>query len=145
MRSEKHLPPLPLLLAICCLGTLHPSSGFPQSVPSYMEALDIPESEKLAFCFSQWTALPDQEQIPSFVMDLCSSIYNRMKVNEENNHEIYKRFLFQFSRTKDPSLKTGESQIATAEYTKRDSSGIVGRPFFLFRPRNGRKVSINEH
>nr|CAJ40978.1 nms-17 protein [Bombina orientalis] len=120
MRSEKHLPPLPLLLAICCLGTLHPSSGFPQSVPSYMEALDIPESEKLAFCFSQWTALPDQEQIPSFVMDLCSSIYNRMKVNEE-------------------------SQIATAEYTKRDSSGIVGRPFFLFRPRNGRKVSINEH
>nr|CAJ40980.1 nms-17 protein [Bombina orientalis] len=91
MRSEKHLPPLPLLLAICCLGTLHPSSGFPQSVPSYMEALDIPESE-----------------IPSFVMDLCSSIYNRMKVNE-------------------------------------DSSGIVGRPFFLFRPRNGRKVSINEH
>nr|CAJ40977.1 nms-17 protein [Bombina orientalis] len=136
MRSEKHLPPLPLLLAICCLGTLHPSSGFPQSVPSYMEALDIPESEKLAFCFSQWTALPDQEQIPSFVMDLCSSIYNRMKVNE---------FLFQFSRTKDPSLKTGESQIATAEYTKRDSSGIVGRPFFLFRPRNGRKVSINEH
>nr|CAJ40973.1 nms-17 protein [Bombina maxima] len=129
MRSEKHLLPLPLLLAICCLGTLHLSSGFPQSVPSYLEGLDIPESERHAFCFSQWTALQDQEQIPSFVMDLCSSIYNRMKVNEENNHEIYKR----------------ESQIATAEYTKRDSSGIVGRPFFLFRPRNGRKVSINEH
>nr|Q1HA14.1 RecName: Full=Neuromedin-S; Contains: RecName: Full=Neuromedin-S-17; Short=NmS-17; Flags: Precursor [Bombina variegata]CAJ40982.1 nms-17 protein [Bombina variegata] len=128
MRSEKHLLPLPPLLAICCLGTLHLSSGFPQSVPSYLEGLDIPESE-----------------IPSFVMDLCSSIYNRMKVNEENNHEIYKRFLFQFSRAKDPSLKIGESQIATAEYTKRDSSGIVGRPFFLFRPRNGRKVSINEH
>nr|CAJ40975.1 nms-17 protein [Bombina maxima] len=132
MRSEKHLLPLPLLLAICCLGTLHLSSGFPQSVPSYLEGLDIPESERHAFCFSQWTALQDQEQIPSFVMDLCSSIYNRMKVNE-------------FSRAKDPSLKIGESQIATAEYTKRDSSGIVGRPFFLFRPRNGRKVSINEH
>ncbi|XP_063809526.1 neuromedin-S [Pseudophryne corroboree] len=145
MKSVKHHPPLPLLFAICCLSALHLSSGFPQSVPQYMDELDIPENERLAFCFSQWTALSDQPQISNFVMDLCSSIYNRMKVNEANNQEIYKRFLFHYSRAQNPALKTGESHITTEEFTKKDSSGTMGRPFFLFRPRNGRTVSIDEH
>ncbi|KAM4699554.1 neuromedin-S isoform 2-T2 [Discoglossus pictus] len=136
MRYVKHPPPLPLMFAICCLSALHLSTGFPQSVPQYMEDLDIPESERLALCFNQWTALLGQPQISSFVMDLCSSIYNRMKVNE---------FLFHYTRAQDPTLKSGESQITTAEFTKKDSSGTVGRPFFLFRPRNGRTVSIGEH
>uniref|UniRef100_A0A8C5PAY9 Neuromedin-S n=1 Tax=Leptobrachium leishanense TaxID=445787 RepID=A0A8C5PAY9_9ANUR len=120
-------------------------SGFPQAQQRNMEIVDIPESERLAFCFSQWIALPDQPQISQFLLDLCSSIYNRMKVNEENNQEIYKRFLFHYSRAQDPAHKTGESQITTEEFTKKDSSGSLGRPFFLFRPRNGRKVSIDEH
>ncbi|XP_069616287.1 neuromedin-S isoform X1 [Ranitomeya imitator] len=144
IKSVKHHPPLPLLFAICCLSSLQLSSGFPQSAAHYVDGLDIPESERLAFCFSQWTALSDQPQISDFVMDLCSSIYNRMKVNEENNQEIYKRFLFHYSRAQDPALKTGESHITTEEFTKKDSSGTMGRPFFLFRPRNGRKVSIEE-
>ncbi|XP_077152726.1 neuromedin-S isoform X2 [Ranitomeya variabilis] len=128
IKSVKHHPPLPLLFAICCLSSLQLSSGFPQSAAHYVDGLDIPESERLAFCFSQWTALSDQPQISDFVMDLCSSVYNRMKVNEENNQEIYKR----------------ESHITTEEFTKKDSSGTMGRPFFLFRPRNGRKVSLEE-
>ncbi|CAH2223237.1 nms-17 [Pelobates cultripes] len=145
LSSAKHHHPLPLMFAICCLSALQLSSGFPQALPHYVESLDIPESERLAFCFSQWIALSDQPEISSFIMDLCSSIYNRMKVDEENNQEIYKRFLFHYSRAKDPALKAGESQITTEEFTKKDSSGTLGRPFFLFRPRNGRKVSINEH
>ncbi|XP_075706458.1 neuromedin-S isoform X3 [Rhinoderma darwinii] len=128
IKSVKHHPPLPLLMVICCLSALHLSSGFPQSAAHYVDGLNIPESERLEFCFSRWKSLSDQPQISSFVMDLCSSIYNRMKVNEENNQEIYKR----------------ESQITTEEFTKKDSSGSMGRPFFLFRPRNGRKVSIEE-
>ncbi|XP_040280983.1 neuromedin-S isoform X1 [Bufo bufo] len=143
IKSVKHHPPLPLLFAFCCLSALHFSAGFPQSAAHYVDGLDIPESERLAFCFSQWTALSDQDQpqISNFVMDLCSSIYNRMKVNEENKQEIYKRFLFHYSRAQDPAFKTGESHISTEEFTKKDSSGTMGRPFFLFRPRNGRKVS----
>ncbi|XP_073526604.1 neuromedin-S isoform X2 [Phyllobates terribilis] len=127
IKSVKHHPPLPLLFVICCLSSLQLSSGFPQSAAHYVDGLDIPESE-----------------ISNFVMDLCSSIYNRMKVNEENNQEIYKRFLFHYTRAQDPALKTGESHITTEEFTKKDSSGTMGRPFFLFRPRNGRKVSIEE-
>ncbi|XP_075053824.1 neuromedin-S [Mixophyes fleayi] len=110
IKSVKHHPPLPVLFAICCLSALHLSSGFPQSVPQYMDEVDIPESERLAFCFSQWTALPDQPQISNFVMNLCSSIYNRMKGNEENNQEIYKRFLFHYSRAQNPALKTGSQK-----------------------------------
>uniref|UniRef100_A0A8C5MAA0 Neuromedin-S n=1 Tax=Leptobrachium leishanense TaxID=445787 RepID=A0A8C5MAA0_9ANUR len=126
--SVKHHPSLPLMFAVCCLSAFHLSSGFPQAQQRNMEIVDIPESE-----------------ISQFLLDLCSSIYNRMKVNEENNQEIYKRFLFHYSRAQDPAHKTGESQITTEEFTKKDSSGSLGRPFFLFRPRNGRKVSIDEH
>ncbi|XP_069827065.1 neuromedin-S isoform X1 [Dendropsophus ebraccatus] len=144
IKSVKHHPPLPLLLVLCCLSALHLSSAFPQSATHYVDGLDIPESERLAFCFSQWTAPSDQPQISNFVMDLCSSIINRMKVNAENNQEVYKRFLFHYSRAQDPALKTGESHITTEEFTKKDSSGTMGRPFFLFRPRNGRKVSTEE-
>ncbi|KAM5179651.1 neuromedin-S [Mantella aurantiaca] len=145
INSAKHHPPLKLLFAVCCLSAFQLSSGFPQSAAQYMADMEIPESERLAFCFSQWTALLEQPQISNFVMDLCSSIYNRMKVNEGNIQEVYKRFLFHYSRAQDPALKTRESHITTEEFTKKDSSGTVGRPFFLFRPRNGRKVSIDEH
>ncbi|KAE8625430.1 hypothetical protein XENTR_v10006272 [Xenopus tropicalis] len=112
-------------------------TGLPQSVPHYMEGLDIPESETLAFCYRQQIALPDQLQISTFLMDLCSliynRIYNRMKFKEENIQDTNKRFLFQYSRPQTPTIKTGEN------------SATVARPFFLFRPRNGRKVSIDEH
>ncbi|KAG8586984.1 hypothetical protein GDO81_005532 [Engystomops pustulosus] len=65
IKSVKHHPPLPFLFLICFLSALHLSSGLPQSAAQHMEGLDIPESE-----------------IANFLIDLCSSIYNRMKVNE---------------------------------------------------------------
>ncbi|OCT95249.1 neuromedin-S-like [Xenopus laevis] len=133
MSFVKARPHLPLMFAICCLSTLHLSLGLPQSVQNYMEGLDIPESKSLAFCFRQQIALPDQLQISSFLMDLCSLIYKRMKFKEENIQDTNKRFLFQYSRPQTPTIKTGEN------------SATVARPFFLFRPRNGRKVSIDEH
>ncbi|XP_077783722.1 neuromedin-S isoform X5 [Podarcis muralis] len=58
------------------------------------------------------------------VMDLCNSMFNGMQIDEENNQEIYKR----------------ESQLAAEEFGKKDSLDTLGRPFFLFRPRNGRTV-----
>ncbi|XP_050188979.1 neuromedin-S isoform X4 [Myiozetetes cayanensis] len=56
-----------------------------------------------------------QNQISSSVLDLCYSIFKSMHKNEE-------------------------SQIASAKFTKKDSRGTLGRPFFLFRPRNGRTI-----
>ncbi|XP_068780632.1 neuromedin-S isoform X6 [Struthio camelus] len=60
-----------------------------------------------------------KSQISSTVLDLCYSIFNSMHTNEE-------------------------SQIATAEFTKKNSHGTLGRPFFLFRPRNGRTIESSE-
>ncbi|XP_069491697.1 neuromedin-S isoform X3 [Ambystoma mexicanum] len=124
MPGQQQHPPHRLLLAVCCLCALRSLAGFPQPLLHQMDGPDLPKIERLALCFSQWTALSNRPQISNFVMNRCSSIFNSMQVNQENNQEIYKR----------------ESHLAAAEFTKKDSSGVVGRPFFLFRARNGRGV-----
>ncbi|KAJ1118385.1 hypothetical protein NDU88_006576 [Pleurodeles waltl] len=102
---------LRLFLALFCLCALQSVSGFPQPLLKQMDGPDIPKIERLALCFSQWTALSNRPQISNFVMNRCSSIFNSMQVNEQNNQEIYKRFLFHYSRAQEPTypLKTGVS------------------------------------
>ncbi|OPJ66748.1 neuromedin-S isoform A [Patagioenas fasciata monilis] len=113
-------PALPWLLAACCLCALPRGSGFPQPYSRSRDGVDLPKSQQLALCFSQWMELSNQPQISSTVLDLCYSIFNSMRTNEE-------------------------SQIATAKFTKKDRKGTLGRPFFLFRPRNGRTIENGEH
>ncbi|XP_054830346.1 neuromedin-S [Eublepharis macularius] len=135
-------PPFPLMFVIYCLCAVQFASGFPQPFAGYLSESDIPTNERLALCFSQWTEQANQPQISSSIVDLCNSMFNSMQIDEENMQEIYKRFLFHYSRAQDPTypLKAGESQIAAAEFTKKDDLDALGRPFFLFRPRNGRTV-----
>ncbi|XP_075773165.1 neuromedin-S [Pelodiscus sinensis] len=166
LKMKRHPSPFPLSFALYCFCALQFSSGFPQPGSRTMDAPDIPQSE-LAMCFSQWTELSNQPKISGKVMDLCNAIFNDMQIDEENNEDMYKRFLFHYSRVQEPAypLKPGsspvhplmrlasklserrmkrfldpESQIAAAEFTKKDSAGTMGRPFFLFRPRNGRTI-----
>ncbi|KAM6438907.1 neuromedin-S [Rhynochetos jubatus] len=108
-------PALPWLLAACCLCALPRGSGVPQPFSRYRDGVDLPKIQQLALCFSQWMELSNQPQISSTVLDLCYSLFNSMQTNEE-------------------------SQIAAAKFTKKDSHGTLGRPFFLFRPRNGRTI-----
>ncbi|XP_053240179.1 neuromedin-S isoform X3 [Podarcis raffonei] len=150
LKMKRHAPPFPLIFVIYCVCTARVTSGFPQPFDDYLGESDIPKSK---ICRS--------------VMDLCNSMFNGMQIDEENNQEIYKRFLFHYSRAQDPTypLKTGsfpvhplmslapklserrmkrfldpESQLAAEEFGKKDSMDTLGRPFFLFRPRNGRTV-----
>ncbi|XP_077783721.1 neuromedin-S isoform X4 [Podarcis muralis] len=125
LKMKRHAPPFPLIFVIYCVCTARFTSGFPQPFDDYLGESDIPKSK---ICRS--------------VMDLCNSMFNGMQIDEENNQEIYKRFLFHYSRAQDPTypLKTGESQLAAEEFGKKDSLDTLGRPFFLFRPRNGRTV-----
>ncbi|KAG6923079.1 neuromedin S [Chelydra serpentina] len=127
LKMKQHPSPFPLIFALYCFCALQFTSGFPQPVSRSVDAPDIPKSE-LALCFSQWTELSNQPQISSKVMDLCNAIFNSMQIDEENHEDIYKR----------------ESQIAAAEFIKKDSAGTMGRPFFLFRPRNGRTIEDAE-
>ncbi|XP_068536679.1 neuromedin-S isoform X2 [Anas acuta] len=101
-------PALPWLLAACCLCALPRGSGFPQPFARYRDGAELPKSQQLALCFSQWMELSHQPQISSTVLDLCYSIFNSMHTNE-------------------------------------DSHGTLGRPFFLFRPRNGRTIEGSEY
>ncbi|XP_058040606.1 neuromedin-S isoform X4 [Ahaetulla prasina] len=140
-----------MFLKISSVGAFTTSAGFPQTFASYLDESNIPKNERLALCFSQWTELFEQSQ--------------------ENNQELYKRFLFHYSRAQDPTypLKTGsfplhplmslapklsdrrkkrflnpELQIAAAEFMKKDGLDDLGRSFFLFRPRNGRTVDTDD-
>ncbi|KAM6448520.1 neuromedin-S isoform 5-T5 [Liasis olivaceus] len=121
MKMKQLPPPFPLLFVICCCAGQF-TSGVPQTFASFLDESKVPKSERLALCFSQWTELFDQPQ--------------------ENNQELNKRFLFHYSRAQDPTypLKTGELQIIAAKFTKKEGLDGLGRPFFLFRPRNGRTV-----
>ncbi|XP_042316948.1 neuromedin-S isoform X3 [Sceloporus undulatus] len=105
----------PLLFLLYCLCKGQCSSGFPQPFAGYLSESDIPKNERLALCFSQWIELSDQPQVSSSVMDLCNSMFDSLQIDEE-------------------------SQVAAAEFTKKDGLDALGRPFFLFRPRNGRTV-----
>ncbi|CAM5075096.1 unnamed protein product [Natator depressus] len=147
---KQHPSPFPWIFALYCFCALQFTPGFPQPVSRSLDAPEVPKSE-----------------ISSKAMDLCNAIFNSMQIDEENNEDIYKRFLFHYSRVQEPTypLKTGSSpvhplmrlasklserrmkrfldpepQIAAAEFIKKDSAGTMGRPFFLFRPRNGRTI-----
>ncbi|CAK7296496.1 NMS [Vulpes lagopus] len=131
----KHLlPQFPSILAIYCFCMLQiPSSGSPRPLADPPDGLDI--------------------------MQL------------EDNQDIYKRFLFHYSRTQEPThpVKSGfppvhplmrlaaqlanrrmrrflqppDSRTAAVDFTKKDHTATWGRPFFLFRPRNGRNTEDN--
>ncbi|KAM6180286.1 neuromedin-S [Erethizon dorsatum] len=89
-------------------------------------------------------------------------------VELEDNHNMYKRFLFHYSRIQEPThpVKTRfppvhplmrlaaklasrrmkrfpqqDSGPAAADLTK-DATATLGQPFFLFRPRNGRNIEV---
>uniref|UniRef100_A0A8D0ID94 Neuromedin-S n=1 Tax=Sus scrofa TaxID=9823 RepID=A0A8D0ID94_PIG len=135
----KHLlAQFPFILAIYCLCLLQiPSSGFSQHWTDPADGLDIVRLE-------QWTC--------------C------------DNQDIYKRFLFHYSRTQEPTppVKTGFPPVhplmrlaaklanrrmkrfrqrdlgaAAGDFSRKDHAATSGRPFFLFRPRNGRNLDIN--
>ncbi|XP_074188494.1 neuromedin-S [Rhinolophus sinicus] len=120
----------PSILAIYCFCLLQiPSSGFPRPLADSPDGLDM--------------------------------------VQLEDKHDIYKRFLFHYSRTQEPTrpVKIGfppvhplmrlaaklangrmkrflqrDSRAAAVDFTKKGHAAIWGRPFFLFRPRNGRNT-----
>uniref|UniRef100_A0A8V0YVW4 Neuromedin S n=1 Tax=Gallus gallus TaxID=9031 RepID=A0A8V0YVW4_CHICK len=110
-------PALPWLLAACCLCALPRGSGFPQPLSRYRDGAELPKSQQLALCFSQWMELSNQPQISSTVLDLCYSIFN--------------------------SLQTNEVRCNCCFYLK-DSHGTLGRPFFLFRVFKSLPDSVND-
>ncbi|XP_039211732.1 neuromedin-S isoform X3 [Crotalus tigris] len=142
MKMKQSFSLFPLLFVICfCTGQF--TSGFPQTFARYQDDSNVPKNE-----------------ISSALLDFCNSMFDSLQIDEENNQELYKRFLFHYSRAQDPTypLKTGsfplhplmslapklsdrrkkrflnpELQIAAAEFMKKDGLDDLGRSLFLFR------------
>ncbi|KAM5253175.1 neuromedin-S isoform 2-T5 [Hipposideros larvatus] len=142
----RRLPQFPSILAIYCFCLLQiPSSGFPRPLADSPDGLDIVQHEWLA----NWATLSRQPK---------------------DKQDIYKRFLFHYSRTQEPTfpvkigfppvhplmrlatkLANGRMKrflqrdlgVAAEDFTKKDHAATWGRPFFLFRPRNGRNTQEN--
>ncbi|KAM7318826.1 hypothetical protein ACRRTK_021938 [Alexandromys fortis] len=144
----KHLPPqFPSVLVIYCICMLKiPSSGVSQPLADSPDGLDIAELEQLVYFLNQWETL-----------------YNQPKENQD----VYKRFLFHYSRTQKPKhpinsefvpvhplmrlaaklssrrmkrLLHPDSGAVTVDFPKKGPTSTWGRPFFLFRSRNGRYI-----
>nr|XP_036291966.1 neuromedin-S [Pipistrellus kuhlii]KAF6329133.1 neuromedin S [Pipistrellus kuhlii] len=139
----KYLPQFPFFLAIYCFCLLqHPSSGYIQALDDSPDGVDTVQLERLAY----WATLSSQ---PKDIRD------------------IYKRFLFDYSRAQEttqpvntgfppgrPSVRLAaslaegkmrrflqrDSGAVAPDFTKKDHAATRGRPFFLFRPRNGRNT-----
>ncbi|XP_043846982.1 neuromedin-S isoform X1 [Dromiciops gliroides] len=107
----------PLLFFIYCSCVLQVScSEFPKPLSHSPDGLDTGQLKRLALCLNQWTTLSKQPQFADLVMEVCTSIFRNVQTNEANQ-EVY----------------------------KRGNTGTMGRPFFLFRPRNGRNIENNGH
>uniref|UniRef100_A0A8C0VWI6 Neuromedin-S n=1 Tax=Castor canadensis TaxID=51338 RepID=A0A8C0VWI6_CASCN len=143
----KHPLPQPSILAIYCFCMFQiPSSGFCQPLVNPPDGLDIVRLQQLAYYLNQQATLSNQPK---------------------DNQDIYKRFLFHYSRTQEPAhpVKTGfppvhplmrlaaklanrrmkrflqgDSGDTVVDFTKKDPTVTLGWPFFLFRPRNGRNI-----
>uniref|UniRef100_A0A667G0T6 Neuromedin S n=1 Tax=Lynx canadensis TaxID=61383 RepID=A0A667G0T6_LYNCA len=144
----KQLPPQFIsILAIYCFCMLQiPSSGFPRPLADPPDDLDIMQLEWLAYGAT-------------------------LSWQTKDNQDIYKRFLFHYSRTQEPThpVKSGfppvrplmrlaaqlanrrmkrfqqqrDSRTDAGDFTKKDHTATLGRPFFLFRPRKGRNTEAN--
>uniref|UniRef100_A0A8C8XIM5 Neuromedin-S n=1 Tax=Panthera leo TaxID=9689 RepID=A0A8C8XIM5_PANLE len=144
----KQLPPqFVSILAIYCFCMLQiPSSGFPRPLADSPDDLDIMQLEWLAYGAT-------------------------LSWQTKDNQDIDKRFLFYYSRTQEPThpVKNGfppvhplmrlaaqltnrrmkrfqqqrDSRTDAGDFTKKDHTATLGRPFFLFRPRNGRNTEAN--
>ncbi|XP_058390617.1 neuromedin-S [Diceros bicornis minor] len=143
----KHLlPQFRSILVIYCFCMLQiSSSGFPQPLADPPDGLDVGQLERLAY----WAT--------------CSR-------QPKDDQDVHKRFLFHYCKSQEPThpVKTGFLPVhplmrlaaklanrrmkkflqrdlgaAAVDLTRKDHAATLGRPFFLFRPRNGRNIEDN--
>ncbi|XP_041610178.1 neuromedin-S isoform X6 [Vulpes lagopus] len=113
----KHLlPQFPSILAIYCFCMLQiPSSGSPRPLADPPDGLDIMQLEDNQDIYKRFPPVHP-------LMRLAAQLANRRM----------RRF-----------LQPPDSRTAAVDFTKKDHTATWGRPFFLFKPRNGRNTEDN--
>ncbi|XP_043927063.1 neuromedin-S isoform X2 [Protopterus annectens] len=125
---KKHLQ-LPPVLIICIFCIFPFITGLSQPYQDYLGDFGI-----------------SKRVISDFITDCCKYGYNAIQDTQGSNQEVYKRFLFHYSKARGPAYSNaaGGTRFRTAELRKKDTLGTHRRPFFLFRPRNGRNAKRSE-
>ncbi|XP_010957453.2 neuromedin-S [Camelus dromedarius] len=143
----KHLlAHFPTILAIYCFCMLQiPSSGFPRHLADPPGGLDIVQLERLAY----WATLSRQ---PKDDQDICKRFLFHYSRNQEPTHPVktgfrpvhpLMRLAAKLANRRMKRFRQRDSGAAAADFTKKDHTAMLGRPFFLFRPRNGRNLDVN--
>ncbi|XP_040585591.1 neuromedin-S [Mesocricetus auratus] len=103
---KRLLPWFPSILVIYCFCLLQiPSSGVSQPLADSPDGLDIMGLEQLVYCLNQWKTLSNQPK---------------------ENQDIYKRFLFHYTRTQKPVHPVG-SQFAPVHPLMRLAAKLASR------------------
>ncbi|XP_043927062.1 neuromedin-S isoform X1 [Protopterus annectens] len=150
---KKHLQ-LPPVLIICIFCIFPFITGLSQPYQDYLGDFGI-----------------SKRVISDFITDCCKYGYNAIQDTQGSNQEVYKRFLFHYSKARGPAYSNAAgfspvhplmrlapklserrmkryrdpgTRFRTAELRKKDTLGTHRRPFFLFRPRNGRNAKRSE-
>ncbi|XP_048971404.1 neuromedin-S isoform X2 [Canis lupus dingo] len=126
----KHLlPQFPSILAIYCFCMLQiPSSGSPRPLADPPNGLDIMQLERLAY----WATLSKQPKDNQDIYKRFPPVHPLMRLAAQLVSPRMRRF-----------LQPRDSRTAAVDFTKKDHTATWGRPFFLFRPRNGRNTEDN--
>ncbi|XP_077605407.1 neuromedin-S isoform X3 [Crocuta crocuta] len=126
LKMKHLLSQFPSILAIYCFCMLQiPSSGFPQLLADPPDGLDIMQLERLAY----WATLSRQ---PKDNQDICKRfppVHPLMRLAAQLANRRMKRF--------------PQQRDSGTDFAKKDHTATLGRPFFLFRPRNGRNTEAN--
>ncbi|XP_052049755.1 neuromedin-S isoform X2 [Apodemus sylvaticus] len=137
----KHLlPQFPPILAIYCFCMLQiPPSGASPSVADPPDSLDIADPERLAHFLNLRETGSNQ---PKFLFHYSRTRKPTHPVNSEIApvHPLMRLAAKLASRRMKrlPGLLRPHSRMATVGFPNKDPTTSLGRPFFLFRPRNGR-------
>ncbi|XP_078401001.1 neuromedin-S isoform X1 [Cetorhinus maximus] len=139
MRSSAQMH---LFLVLCCLCTLPLSSGSPHHFQDYFEEWDNNSAENLALCFTHWRALQMHPQLSKFVVDFCNDILQYVPRTEgDDSVDMYKRFLFHYSKTPTSHLKNALSAVhPLLHLAPKLSERRMDRS--RNSPRNGRTLNV---
>uniref|UniRef100_A0A8C5K4Y0 Neuromedin-S n=1 Tax=Jaculus jaculus TaxID=51337 RepID=A0A8C5K4Y0_JACJA len=134
----KHLcPQLPPILAIYCFCMPQIlSSGLSQPLMAPPDGVDIVQLERLVYCLNQWAVLSSQ---PKFLFHYSRSQEPTHPVNTgfPPVHPLM-RLAAKLASRRIKRLLQQDSRAEALGFTKKEPIAILGRQFFLFRPRNGR-------
>ncbi|XP_028631353.1 neuromedin-S isoform X2 [Grammomys surdaster] len=137
---KRPLPQFPPILVICCFCMLQiPSSGASPPLATPPDSLNTVDPERLSYFLNQRETRSNQHKF-LFHYSRTRKPTHPVKPEFAPVHPLMRLAAKLASRRMKrlPQMPRPDSRTATVDFPKKDPTTSFGRPFFLFRPRNGR-------